>query len=180
MINTVEMNGLYNELYSEEILKEQKRARENQITRLKALGIEPTEENIKELAQKDREMAEVLLAETHKKEFEDRIRRKEVEKRTFQGKIYETIEEAEYHRKEWREAGAMVDTLEKIYNNCYPHELPLLVMKRIDDSVRLKNDPLSDDFELTLKYYLLGKVDGIRLERGRNKKKAATKEGVQS
>lgn len=176
MINVVQMN----DLYSEEILKEKKQARENQINRLKALGIEPTEENINELAQKDREMTERLLAETHKKELEDRTKKKEIERRCFRGKLYETEEEAEYHRKKWREAGAMVDTLEKIYNNCYPHELPLLVMKRIDDSVRLKNDPLSDDFELTLKYYLLGKVDGMRLERGRNKKKAVTKEGAKS
>ena len=64
MINAVQTN----DLYSEEILREQKSARENQINRLKALGIEPTEENIQELARQDRIMTEKLLAETHKKE----------------------------------------------------------------------------------------------------------------
>jgi hypothetical protein len=167
MINAVQMN----DLYSEEILREQKSARENQINRLKTLGIEPTEENIQELARQDRIMTEKLLAETHKKRAEDRIRRRELEKRTFHGKIFDTIEEADEERKKWKQAGAMVDLLEKIYSNCYPHELPLLVMKRIDDSVRLKNDPLSADFELTLKYYLLGKLDGIRSERAKRRSK---------
>ena len=151
---------------TEEIKREQQLARENQIQRLKTQGIEPTEENIKKLAQEDEEITRRLLDETHRKETaakKDRIQR------SVGLTVFDTVEEAEKYRTRRREVGKKVDLIQKVYDNCYIHELPIDVLSRIQETVKEKNQPLSESFELMLKFYLLGKVDGKREERARRK-----------
>ena len=142
--------------------------RENNIKRLKAQGIEPTEENLKALEEQDYENVIPLIEEADKKIAE---RRKDINSRTVGATVFDTVEEAEEYINYRRIRGKKLYELDKIYNHTSLGEIPGDVISGVWEKLYSDKRMTNEEFELIHKMYLLGRTEGIRSERARRKAK---------